>query len=104
MKLSRLARVPFWLPILVLMFAVGAAIRLVNLNAAPLDFHPTRQLRNSLVARAVYYDSLPNADPEQRALADSFQRAVGQYEPPITETLVGLTFHLTGGESFAGEW
>jgi hypothetical protein len=101
MKLPRLARVPIWLPILVLLFVVGAAVRLVNLNAPPLDFHPTRQLRNSLVARAVYYDSLPNADPQKRALADSFQRAVGQYEPPITETLAGLTFNLTRGESFA---
>lgn len=96
MKQSRLGRAPFWLPILVVLFAVGAAVRLVNLNAPPLDFHPTRQLRNSLVARAVYYDSLPNAAPETRALADSFQRAVGQYEPPITGTLVGLTFHSTG--------
>ena len=75
-----------------LLLALGAALRLVNLNAPPLDFHSTRQLRNSLVARAIYYDHLPNADPLKRALADSFQRAVGQYEPPITESIVGFTF------------
>ncbi len=101
MRQSRPTRIPVWLPILALLFLVGAAVRLVSLNAPPLDFHPTRQLRNSLVARAIYYDSLPGADPQKRLLADSFERAVGQYEPPITETLVGMTFHLTGGESFA---
>ncbi len=86
---------------LVLLLALGAVLRLVNLNAPPLDFHSTRQLRNSLVARAIYYDHLPNADPQKRTLADSFRRAVGQYEPPITESIVGFTFFLTGGESFA---
>ena len=101
MKSSPHARFPNWLPILVLLLALGAVIRFVNLNAPPLDFHSTRQLRNSLVARAIYYDHLPNADPQKRALADSFQRAVGQYEPPITESIVGFTFFLTGGESFA---
>ncbi len=101
MKSSPFSRFPIWLPVLVLLLVLGAAIRFVNLNAPPLDFHSTRQLRNSLVARAIYYDHLPNADPQKRALADSFQRAVGQYEPPITESIVGFTFFLTGGESFA---
>ncbi len=101
MKSSTYSRLPNWLPYLVLLLALGAALRLVNLNAPPLDFHSTRQLRNSLVARAIYYDHLPNADPQKRTLADSFERAVGQYEPPITESIVGFTFLLTGGESFA---
>ena len=101
MKPSLLSRYPFWLPLLILLLILGAVLRLVNLNAPPLDFHSTRQLRNSLVARAIYYDHLPNADPQKKALAESFQRAVGQYEPPITESIVGYTFFLTGGESFA---
>ena len=100
MKSSPLTRPQYWFPLLVLL-ALGAVLRLVNLNAPPLDFHSTRQLRNALVARAIYYDHLPNADPQKRALAESFQRAVGQYEPPITESIVGFTFLLTGGESFA---
>ena len=45
-----------WLPWLGALLLLGAALRLVNLNAPPLDFHPTRQLRNSLVARAIYYE------------------------------------------------
>src|SRR5512135_3024514 len=101
MKAAPLSHLPRWLAPLIVLLMLGAVLRLVNLNAPPLDFHPTRQLRNSLVARAVYYDAQPNADPQKQALADSFRRAVGQYEPPITESLVGYTFLLTGGESFA---
>lgn len=101
MKSSFISRFPYWLPLLILLLALGAAVRSVNLNAPPLDFHSTRQLRNSLVARAIYYEHLPGADPQKRVLAESFQRAVGQYEPPITESIVGYTFYLTGGESFA---
>ncbi|MCL4528956.1 MAG: glycosyltransferase family 39 protein [Chloroflexi bacterium] len=101
MKTTLLSRTPRWLPLLILLLALGAALRLVNLNAPPLDFHSTRQLRNFLVARSIYYNLLPNANPQQHALAQSFYRAVGQYEPPITETIVATTYLFTGGESFA---
>jgi hypothetical protein len=102
MKPHAVFQPPRWLPFLLLaLMILGAALRLIRLDAPPLDFHPTRQLRNSLVARAIYYDALPNADPQKRGLADGFRRAVGQYEPPITESIVGYTFLLSRGESFA---
>lgn len=101
MKTRSLLSIQPWAIWAICLFIVSAAVRLVNLNAPPLDFQPTRQLRNSLVARSVYYDRQTDADPRQRELAQSFRRAVGQYEPPIFETIVGSTFGLTGGESFA---
>ena len=101
MKTSLLSRNPRWLPLLILLLMLGAALRLVNLDAPPLDFHSTRQLRNFLVARSIYYNLLPNADSQERSLAQSFYRVVGQYEPPITESIVGSTYLFTGGESFA---
>jgi 4-amino-4-deoxy-L-arabinose transferase-like glycosyltransferase len=88
-----------WRAVLVCLLVLGGLLRLLDLTDPPLDFHSTRQLRNALVARAIYYDHLPNAVPEQRALADSFRRSVGQYEPPVIESLVGFTYLLTG-ESF----
>ncbi len=95
------SRSRWWFGSLIVLLAVGAAVRFVNLNAPPLDFHSTRQLRNSLVARAIYYDLLPSATAQQRSLAQSFRRAVGTYEPPISESLTAVTFLVTGGESFA---
>ena len=89
-----------WRCALGLLLALGALLRLFDLNDPPLDFHPTRQLRNSLVARSIYYDAWPQASSEQRLQAQTFRRAVGLYEPPIMESLVGFTFLITG-ESFA---
>ena len=92
MKASRIGKLPYWPPLLVVLLAIGAAVRLVNLNAPPLDFHSTRQLRNSLVARAIYYEMQPHTDRQKLALAESFQRAVGRYEPPISESIVAVSF------------
>lgn len=87
--------------LLILLLALGGLLRLLDLTDPPVDFHSTRQLRNALVARAIYYNLLPDADPERQALAASFRRAVGQYEPPIIEGLVAVTYLVTGGEDAA---
>lgn len=88
-----------WLPVLIILLALGGLLRLLDLSDPPLDFHSTRQLRNSLVARDIYYQLLPHADPQKAELAASFRRTVGQYEPPIIESLVGWTYTWTGGEN-----
>jgi len=90
-----------WLPFLIILLALGGILRLLDLTDAPLDFHTSRQLRNTLVARDIYYHLLPDVDPQTLALTESFRRTVGQYEPPIIETLVAFTYRLTGGESYA---
>ncbi|MEW6402365.1 MAG: glycosyltransferase family 39 protein [Chloroflexota bacterium] len=90
-----------WFPYLVILLALGGLLRLIDITDPPLDFQPSRQLRNSLVARDIYYALLPSATDEERALADSFARSVGQYEPPISESLVAVTYLLSGGESYA---
>jgi 4-amino-4-deoxy-L-arabinose transferase-like glycosyltransferase len=90
-----------WLTLLIAFLALGAVLRLVNLTNPPLDFHPVRQLRNFIVARAIYYDWLPDADPQRRAAADSIRNVTAHYEPPIIESIVGVTYLLTGGENVA---
>ena len=52
-----------WTACVVALLMLGAALRLVNINAPPLDFHSTRQMRNALVARSIYYDLAPSASP-----------------------------------------
>ncbi len=90
-----------WIPLLALLLLLGAVLRLIHLTAPPLDFQPVRQLRNLIVARDIYYNLQPHADPQKLALANSFANAVGRYEPPITEGLIGWTFTWTGGENIA---
>ncbi len=85
-----------WFITFIILLALGGFLRLLDITDPPLDFHPSRQLRNSLVARDIYYSILPSATPEQRDLAASFARAVGKYEPPVTETIVAYTYLITG--------
>ena len=87
--------------LLILLLALGGLLRLLDLTDPPLDFHPTRQLRNSIIARGIYYDLLPDADPSTRALAASIGRVPARYEPPVTETLAAVTYLVAGGESIA---
>jgi hypothetical protein len=94
------SRPRIWSALLIILLALGGLLRLLDLTDAPLDFHPTRQLRNSIIARGIYYNLLPNADPFTRALADSIARVPAHYEPPVTETLVAVTW-LVSGENIA---
>ena len=40
--------------ILILLLVIAAGVRLFELNAAPLDFHPTRQYRFAHIARDIH--------------------------------------------------
>jgi hypothetical protein len=76
----------------------GLALRFYDLTDQPIDFHPTRQLRGAIIARGMYYEMLPSADPALREQAISFWYSTGQYEPPVLEKLVAYTYLLAGGE------
>jgi 4-amino-4-deoxy-L-arabinose transferase-like glycosyltransferase len=101
MTIAHQTRPPNWFILFIILLALGGILRLLDITDPPLDFQPSRQLRNSLVARDIYYSFLPTATTEQRELASSFARSVGQYEPPVTESIVAVTYLLTGGENFA---
>jgi len=101
MTLPLLSRTKAWSALFILLLALGGLLRLLDLTDPPLDFQPSRQLRNSLVAREIYYNALPSATEEQRGLTASFANAVGKYEPPVIESIVAYSYFLTGGENIA---
>ncbi len=80
-----------------LMF-LGALLRLMDATDPPLDFHPTRQLRNAIIARGLYYRALPDSPRRTEALKQ--MHAIGRYEPPIVETLTAWGYRLAGGENW----
>src|SRR5687767_7992168 len=90
-----------WQLALILLLGLGLTLRLLDLTDPPLDFHSSRQLRNSLVARDIYYNLLPDADSQTLELTSSFYRTVGQYEPPVIESLVAVSYLAAGGENYA---
>lgn len=96
MTSSPLPRPRTWFITFTILLILGGFLRLLDITDPPLDFHPSRQLRNSLVARDIYYSILPSATTEQRNLAASFARSVGKYEPPVIESIVAYTYLITG--------
>ncbi len=77
----------------------GFAIRIYDLQDAPLDFHPTRQLHSALMSRGMYYSLNPNLNiPDwQKQTAIRQWQLEGLVEPPLMEWLVALTYQLAGG-------
>jgi hypothetical protein len=82
----------------ILLMALGAGLRLYDLTDEPIDFHPTRQLRGAIIARGMYYEMLPSANPQTRQDAIAFWSSTGQYEPSILERAAALTYLLAGQE------
>lgn len=81
-----------------LLLLIGLGLRLYDLTDQPIDFHPTRQLRGAIVARGMYYEMQPDADPQLRQKAINFWASTGEYEPPFLERIVALTYLVIGRE------
>jgi hypothetical protein len=91
---------PRWLYLTVLigLLTLGLGLRLADLDDPPLDYHPTRQLRSAIIARAIYYRIDPEIDPALVAPAQEVTAPLETLEPPIVETLGAWTDLLVGGE------
>ena len=91
------ARSAFWTGLAaVLILAAGIALRLVDVQDAPLDFHPTRQLHSALIARGMYYANLQDAPEWQRERAVQQQQSQELIEPQIMERLTAAGYALLG--------
>lgn len=93
-------RTSIWVYICIIaIFVLGTGLRLLDLTDPPLDYFPQRQLRGAIVARAIYYQLLPSADPSVRNQAVYLSNTMDDNEPPVFESLVALTYLVTGGEN-----
>ncbi len=90
-----------WLAALLLglILAFGLVVRLIDITDPPFDFNPTRQLRSAIIARGLYYQASPEADPETRQLAIEHWSGMERLEPLIFENLVAFTYRLMGREA-----
>jgi len=87
-----------WRSIILVAFILGLAVRFYDLTDPPLDFHPTRQLHSALIARGIYYQTLPEAPEWQRQRAYNQWQSEGLIEPQIMEHLTALTYRVIGSE------
>lgn len=92
-------RLSIWLNICIVgLFVLGTGLRFLDLTDPPLDYFPQRQLRGAIIARAIYYQLLPSADPATRQQAVYLANTMDKNEPSVFEGLVALTYLVTGGE------
>lgn len=83
---------------LLVLLALGLAIRLYDLTDLPLDFHPVRQLRSAMIARGMYYAGLESAPEWKREMAVRQWHGQEKLEPNIVEILVAEAYRLVGEE------
>lgn len=98
-KRKKISGLTWWTRIMfiVVMF-FGIVGRFYDLDDAPLDFHPTRQLRSMLIARGMYYRMLDDVSSEKQQIAIKQMNAEGQIEPPIMEQLTAWGYKLVGSD------
>jgi 4-amino-4-deoxy-L-arabinose transferase-like glycosyltransferase len=90
----------YW--IFALAIFIGAfALRMVDINDLPLDFHPTRQLFSALKARGIYYQTAPNIPDWQREMAIDQWKLQATIEPEIVENLAVLAYRIKGTDDLA---
>ena len=87
-----------WWAVIIFTAIIGLVVRFYDLTDAPLDFHPTRQLHSALIARGMYYETLPDASPDKKEMAVSAWKAEGLIEPQIMERLTATTYQIIGSE------
>jgi hypothetical protein len=85
--------------IAIILVVLGFGLRLVDLTDPPVDFHPTRQFRGAVIARSIYYDLDPVADPELADRAAALRSGFEEFEPPILETAAALGYLALGREA-----
>lgn len=91
--------VPNWVSACVIaIFILGTGLRFLDLTDPPLDFFPQRQLRGAIIARGIYYQLLPSANPTLRDQAVYLANTMDPREPSVFEGLVAVTYLITGGE------
>ena len=71
---------------------------MINLTNPPLDFNPLRQYYSAIIARGMYYQMAPHADPTLRQKAIELWKIEDVYEPHIIEGITALTYLAVGGE------
>lgn len=84
-----------WIALIVLLLA-GFAVRLYDLTEEPLDWNFIRQLRDATIARSIYYQLLPGADPDTAAQAQYLASQLEVLELPVLETVMAVLYLAFG--------
>ena len=101
MKPSYLPKPIYWLFTLAI-FLGSFALRMIDIDDLPLDFHPTRQLFSALKARGMFYESVaPNIPEWQREMAVQQWKTQPTLEPEFIEYMTLIAYAQEGEADLA---
>jgi hypothetical protein len=83
---------------LLIILVLGLAVRAVNLDVPPINFHPTRQYRSALIARAQSTAALREFSPGQQEAATQMGRLQVAIEPQVMESAAATAYAILGRE------
>lgn len=83
--------------VLILLFTAALAVRVYKITLPPLDFHPTRQYNNAIIARQLYCNTLQG--PDDRWKHGFYNVGELFLEPPVSEMTAVLGYLVLGYES-----
>src|SRR5262245_38013054 len=81
-----------------LVLAAGLLIRVPGLGDPPLQFHPTRQYRSALIARAFYVSHMSALSVQEARAVREAAAQIPALEPPVMERLASLGYRMLGRE------
>ena len=84
--------------LLAILFASGLGIRVYHCTDPLLEFHPVRQYRAAMQARALYLQDEEGTPPIVRELALLNYSRLETLEPPILETMAATIYEWLEGE------
>ena len=85
------------LALFLIVFAIGLAVRVYRIEQLPIEFHPTRQFRSAIIARAMYYATGGQAPSEELGrIAVRVGDRIPRLEPPLMEAMTCGLYHAFG--------
>ena len=84
--------------ILMIVFATAFGIRAFGVTQTPLNYHPIKQYRAALTARALYYSRLNSIPDWEREVAKSSLERIGFLGPPVVDVIAAGMYSVSGTE------
>jgi hypothetical protein len=84
--------------ILLLLFLTAFGIRLFGITNIPMDYHPVKQYRSALTARAIYYSHLEDINELEKKTALASLKYIGILGPPIVDYIAASAYTTLGTE------
>jgi hypothetical protein len=80
------------------LFVAAFAVRLYRINQPLLDFHPIRQYRTAILARAYYYEGAESIPEWKKEVSAHQKQRIPLLEPPVAELITSAAWRIAGAE------